>query len=194
MKAKESATGKLRATSMKHIACAILIVLLAACTGKSSTSTPAENTPTNNNSQTIISNETMQENMQEVLAYLKECGTYFLATSDGNQPRVRPFGSAEIINGRLYIMTGKVKNVYKQLSANGHFELCALKPTGREWLRLSGTLVNDESLAVKEEFLKREPSLNSMYKADDGNMAVLYITDATARFCGFGGKERTIKF
>ena len=135
-----------------------------------------------------------QEGMQEVQNYLKECGTFYIATVDQDQPRVRPFGVSEIINGRLYIMTGKVKDVYKQMAKNGKFEICALKKSGSEWLRLSGTLVNDETLAVKEEFLRRNPSLKSMYKADDGNMAVLYITNATARFCSFMAAEKKVCF
>ena len=135
-----------------------------------------------------------QEGMQEVQNYLKECGTFYIATVDQDQPRVRPFGVSEIINGRLYIMTGKVKDVYKQMAKNGTFEICALKKSGSEWLRLSGTLVNDETLAVKEEFLRRNPSLKSMYKADDGNMAVLYITNATARFCSFMAAEKKVCF
>ena len=135
-----------------------------------------------------------QEGMQEVQNYLKECGTFYIATVDGDQPRVRPFGVSEIIDGRLYIITGKVKDVYKQMAKNGKFEICALKKSGAEWLRISGTLVNDETLAVKEEFLRRNPGLKSMYKADDGNMAVLYIKDATARFCSFMAAEKKITF
>ena len=135
-----------------------------------------------------------QANMQEVQAYLKECGAFFIATVDGDQPRVRPFGVSEIIDGRLYIMTGKVKDVYKQMDKNGKFEICALKPSGSEWMRLSGTLVNDETLSVKEEFLNRNEGLKSMYKADDDNMAVLYITQATARFCSFTEPERKVNF
>ena len=91
-------------------------------------------------------------------------------------------------------MTGKVKNVFKQMDANGKFEICALKPSGSEWMRLSGTLVNDDDLAVKTEFLERNPGLKSMYKPDDGNMAVLYITGATARFCSFSAPERVVNF
>lgn len=135
-----------------------------------------------------------QEGMQEVQNYLKECGTFYIATVDQDQPRVRPFGVSEIINGRLYIMTGKVKDVYKQMAKNGKFEICALKKSGSEWMRLSGTLVNDETLAVKEEFLNRNEGLKSMYKADDDNMAVLYITNATARFCSFSAPERKVNF
>ena len=128
--------------------------------------------------------------MQEVQNYLKECGVFYVATVDQDQPRVRPFGVSEIIDGRLYIMTGKVKDVFKQMAKNGKFEICALKKSCSEWLRLSGTLVNDDTLAVKEEFLKRNPGLKSMYKADDGNMAVLYVKDATARFCSFAGEKK----
>ena len=149
-----------------------------------------------NSSYAQVTNEkkSMEENMKEVQAYLKECGAFFIATVDGDQPRVRPFGVSEIIDGRLYIMTGKVKDVYKQIAKNGKFEICALKKSGAEWLRLSGTLVNTETLAVKEEFLNRNPSLKSMYKADDDNMAVLQITDATARFCSFAAQERKVNF
>ena len=141
-----------------------------------------------------IDPQTKQANMEEVQAYLKECGAFFIATVDGDQPHVRAFGVSEIINGRLYIMTGKVKDVYKQMAKNGKFEICALKPSGSEWMRLSGVLVNDDTLAVKEEFLNRNESLKSMYKADDDNMAVLYITNATARFCSFAAPERKVNF
>ena len=140
------------------------------------------------------SQEMKESNMQEVQSYLKECGAFFIATTDGDQPRVRPFGVSEIINGRLYIITGKVKDVYKQMDKNGKFEICALKKSGSEWMHLSGTLVNDETLSVKEEFLKRNPGLKAMYKADDDNMAVLYITNATARFCSFSAPERKVNF
>ena len=132
--------------------------------------------------------------VERVCQFLDEAKTYYLATVEGDQPRVRPFGVSEIIDGRLYIMTGKVKDVYKQIAKNGKFEICALKKSGAEWLRLSGTLVNTETLAVKEEFLNRNPSLKSMYKADDDNMAVLQITDATARFCSFAAPERKVNF
>ena len=174
-----------------------MLLMVAALTANAQ-STPAQASETATfqaeNMDTAISEQTKLTNMEEVQAYLKECGAFFIATVDGDQPRVRPFGVSEIINGRLYIMTGKVKDVFKQMDANGKFEICALKPSGSEWLRLSGTLVNDETLAVKEEFLNRNQSLKSMYKADDGNMAVLYITNATARFCSFMAPERKVNF
>ena len=150
--------------------------------------------PVSMQAQTSSASSTNNENMERVQAFLKECGAFFIATVDGTQPRVRPFGVSEIINGRLYIMTGKVKDVYKQIDANGQFEICALKSNGAEWIRISGTLVNDDTLSVKEEFLKRNPSLRSMYKADDGNMAVLYNKDGTARFCSIMAPEEKVAF
>lgn len=173
-----------------------VIIALAAC-GKKKTAAPE--TESSEVSNEVVTNDTIspemkEANMQEVQAYLKECGAFFIATSDGDQPRVRPFGVSEIIDGRLYIMTGKVKDVYKQMAKNGKFEICALKKSGSEWMRLSGTLVNDETLSVKEEFLNRNEGLKSMYKADDDNMAVLYITNATARFCSFSAPERKVNF
>lgn len=168
------------------------LLMLTACQNNQAPATANQDNKTATND--TISKETMQQNMQEVQAYLKECGAFFIATVDGDQPRVRPFGVSEIINDRLYIMTGKVKDVYKQMAKNGKFEICALKPNGSEWMRLSGTLEPDETLAVKEEFLNRNETLKSMYKADDDNMAVLYITDATARFFSFSAPERQVVF
>ena len=172
------------------------VIVLAACGNKQTAAPETESSEVSNE---VVTNDTIspdmkEANMQEVQAYLKECGAFFIATADEDQPRVRPFGVSEIIDGRLYIMTGKVKDVYKQRAKNGKFEICALKKSGSEWMRLSGTLVNDETLGVKEEFLNRNEGLKSMYKADDENMAVLYITNATARFCSFSAPERKVNF
>lgn len=181
---------------MKKIFCIFASLLVVAAIGHASVPTQftEQNSIQENNVTTINDDNSNATNMQEVQAFLKECGTFYIATVDGDQPRVRPFGVSEIINGRLYIMTGKVKDVYKQMAKNGKFEICALKKSGMEWIRLSGTLVNDETLSVKEEFLNRNQGLKSMYKADDDNMAVLYITNATARFCSFAAPERTVTF
>ena len=168
----------------------LAIALLAVMTQGTATAQSRASQPQS----TTIDTQTVKQNMQEVQNYLKECGAFYIATVDGDQPRVRPFGVSEIINGRLYIMTGKVKDVFKQMDANGKFEICALKPSGSEWMRLSGTLVNDDDLAVKTEFLERNPGLKGMYKPNDGNMAVLYITNATARFCSFSAPERVVNF
>ena len=182
---------------MKKLLLAVAVLFtMAACTqNKPSQATENEQeSATQTEAADSIDPQTKQANMEEVQAYLKECGTFFIATVDGDQPRVRAFGVSEIIDGRLYIMTGKVKDVYKQMAKNGKFEICALKKSGSEWMRLSGTLVNDETLSVKEEFLNRNEGLKSMYKADDDNMAVLYITNATARFCSFSEQERKVNF
>ena len=172
-----------------------LLISMAACNNKPTTAAESnQDTVATAVTADTLSTETKKKNMEEVQAYLKECGTFFIATVDGDQPRVRAFGVSEIINDRLYIMTGKVKDVYKQMAKNGKFEICALKSSGSEWMRLSGILVNDETLSVKEEFLNRNEGLKSMYKADDDNMAVLYITNATARFCSFAAPERSVNF
>ena len=182
---------------MKKVLIAFAVIIVLAACGKKKTAAPE--TESSEVSNEVVTNDTIspemkEANMQEVQAYLKECGAFFIATADEDQPRVRPFGVSEIIDGRLYIMTGKVKDVYKQMAKNGKFEICALKKSGSEWMRLSGTLVNDETLGVKEEFLNRNEGLKSMYKADDENMAVLYITNATARFCSFSAPERKVNF
>lgn len=177
------------------IAFAVLLSMTACTQNKPSQATGNEKeTAAQTEAADSINPQTKQENMKEVQAYLKECGAFFIATTDGDQPHVRAFGVSEIINNRLYIMTGKSKDVYKQMAANGKFEICALKPNGSEWMRVTGVLVNDDDIVVKEEFLNRNESLKSMYKADDDNMAVLYITNGTARFCSFSEPERKVNF
>ena len=176
------------------------IVALASCGNQPQSDTTAQVADTTAQSTEVItaadtlSPEALQANMEEAQAYLKACGVFYIATADSDQPRVRPFGVAEIIDGRLYIVTGKKKDVYKQMAANGKFEICALKPSGSEWIRISGTLVTDETIAIKEEMLNRNPSLKSMYSATDENMAVLYISNATVRYCSFMAPERKTGF
>ncbi len=183
---------------MKQILFAFAALLALAACGNKPSETPTEETNEVANEEVVVadtlSEEARMANMQEVQAYLKECGAFFIATVDGDQPHVRAFGVSEIIDGRFYLMTGKVKDVYKQMAANGKFEICALKPSCSEWMRVSGTLVNDDNVAVKEEFLNRNENLKSMYKADDDNCAALYITNATVRFCSFSGPERKTHF
>lgn len=130
--------------------------------------------------------------MKEVYDFLKKCGAYFIATVDGDQPRVRPFGTVEIFEDRLYIQTGKVKDVSKQMQANPKIEICALD--GETWLRVSATVVRDERIEAKQHMLDAYPELKVMYKADDDNTEVLYLKDATARFYTLEGLQREIKF
>lgn len=130
--------------------------------------------------------------MQEVYEFLKQCGTYYLATVEGDQPRVRPFGTVDLFEGRLYIQTGKVKEVSKQIRQNPKVELCAFHQG--TWLRVSGKLVRDDRTEAKAHLLAAYPSLQKMYSADDDNTEVLYFADATAVFSSFTAAPRTVKF
>ena len=132
------------------------------------------------------------EGIEKVYQFLNEAQTYFLATAEGDQPRVRPFGTILMYNGRLYIQTGKVKPVSRQISANPKVELCAFKD-GR-WLRLSGELENDDDRGAKEAMLEKMPSLKAMYSPDDGNMQMLYFKCGTAVFSSFTEAPEQICF
>ena len=130
--------------------------------------------------------------MKEVYDFLKKCQTYYLATVDGDQPRVRPFGTVLIVEDKLYIQTGKVKDVSKQIQANPKIEICAMD--GTEWIRVAATAVRDERVEVKQLMLDVYPMLQKMYKADDDNTEVLYLKDATATFYSYSAAPRVIKF
>ena len=130
--------------------------------------------------------------IEKVEKFLKEAGEYYLATVDGDQPRVRPFGTAHIFEGKLYIQTGKVKDVSKQIHANPKVEICAFK--NGEWLRLAGTLLEDDRREARQSMLDAYPSLQAMYSADDGNTEVFYFADATATFSSFTHAPEVIKF
>ena len=130
--------------------------------------------------------------IERVEKFLKDAGTYYLATVEGDQPRVRPFGTAHVFEGKLYIQTGKVKNVSKQIFANPKVELCAFK--GGEWVRVTGRLVLDERAEAQKSLLDAYPSLQKMYAVDDGNNEVFYLEDATAVFSSFTHEPETVKF
>lgn len=130
--------------------------------------------------------------MEKVCKFLKEAETYYLATVEGDQPRVRPFGTAHIYNGRLYIQTGKCKPVSKQLAENPKAEICAFKDGA--WLRLSGELVEDDSVEAKKSMLDDYPELRNMYDENDGNTQVFYFKNATATFSSFTSSPETVTF
>lgn len=130
--------------------------------------------------------------MQKVVDFLKEAGTYYLATVEGDQPRVRPFGTAHVFEDKLYIQTGKVKDVSKQIHANPKVEICAFKDG--TWLRVAGELVEDDRIEARQSMLDAYPSLQAMYKADDGNTEVFYLKNATATFSSFTAAPEVIKF
>ncbi len=130
--------------------------------------------------------------MQDVYDFLKKAGTYYLATVEGDQPRVRPFGTVNIFEGKLYIQTGKVKPVSKQLAENPKAEICAFMDG--MWLRVAGELVEDDRREARVAMLEAYPNLQAMYSADDGNTQVLYFKNATATFSSFAGAPREVKF
>ena len=130
--------------------------------------------------------------MEEVQKFLKDCGFYFLATIDGDKPRVRPFGTAEIFEGHLYIQTGKSKNVSKQISKNPYVELCAFKDG--KWIRVSGKLIRDDRIEAKKDMLDKNPDLRHMYSEFDENTEVLYFENGVAIISSFTEPPKEIKF
>ena len=129
--------------------------------------------------------------MEEVLKFLKENPTYYLATMDGDQPRVRPFGTISLFEGKLYFQTGHVKQVYEQLTANPKIEICGFKDG--KWIRIEATAVNDDRIEAKEHMLDAYPNLKDRYKADDDNTQVLYLKDITAIISSFTEEPVVIK-
>ncbi len=130
--------------------------------------------------------------MQEVYEFLKKSGVFYLATVDGDKPRVRPFGALNIFEDKLYLQTGKVKAVSKQIEVNPNVEVCAFSEG--KWIRVSGTLVRDDRREAKESMLDANPELKGMYSADDDNTEVLYFDKAKATFSSFTEPPRTIEF
>ena len=130
--------------------------------------------------------------MEKVCKFLKEVGTYYLATVEGDQPRVRPFGTAHIFEGKLYIQTGKVKPVSKQLAANPKAEICAFKDG--VWLRVACELVEDDRVEAKKSMLDAYSNLRGMYDENDNNTQVLYLKNATATFSSFTAPSEVVEF
>jgi uncharacterized pyridoxamine 5'-phosphate oxidase family protein len=133
------------------------------------------------------------EAIEKVCNFLKNAGTYYLATVDGDQPHVRPFGTAHIFENKLYIQTGKSKNVYRQILANGKAEICAVYKG--EWIRVSGRLVLDNRVEAEESMLNAYPDLRKMYTTGaDGNTAVFYFENGTAVISSFTHEPEVISF
>ncbi len=130
--------------------------------------------------------------MEQVVQFLKEAGVYYLATMDGDRPRVRPFGTAHVFEGKLYIQTGKKKDVAKQIAANPKVEVSAFKDG--KWIRLSGELVEDDRREARVSMLDAYPELKAMYDPDDGNTVVYYFKDATAVFASFTEAPKVVTF
>ncbi len=130
--------------------------------------------------------------MEMILDFLKSCGTFYLATSEGGQPRVRPFGAVTAYEGKLYFVTNNKKELFKQLLDNSSFEISGMSKD--KWIRLSGEAVHDDNLAAREKMLETYPPLTKMYAANDGIMEVFYIANATAKICSMTGEPEVIQF
>ena len=129
--------------------------------------------------------------MEEVLNFLRECGTYYLATVEWDQPRVRPFWTVNIFEWKLYIQTGKSKNVSRQIQANNKVEICWFNDW--KWIRVSWELIRDERVEAKKSMLDRYPELRGMYNENDHNTEVLYFHNATAIIYSFTSDPKVIE-
>ena len=130
--------------------------------------------------------------MHEVYDFLKKCGVYYLATVEGDQPRVRPFGTIDIFEDKLYIQTGKIKPVANQMKANPKIEISAM--ADGKWIRIAAEAVLDENITAQEHMLESYPNLKTMYQPGDGNTEVYYLKNATAQICSFTEAPVTITF
>ena len=130
--------------------------------------------------------------MEEVYEFLKKSRVFFIATEEGDQPRVRPFGVVNIFEGKLYIQTGKSKNVSKQMEINPNVEISAFLEG--KWIRLEGKVIRDERREAKVSMLDANPELKVLYSADDDNTEVLYFKNAKATFCSFTEEPRVVEF
>lgn len=130
--------------------------------------------------------------MKKVCEFLKSAGIYYLATAEGDQPRVRPFGTAHIFEDKLYMQTGKVKPVSRQLASNPKAEICAFKDG--VWLRVTAELMEDDRLEAKKSILDEYQNLRTMYDENDGNTQVFYLKNAVATFSSFTDAPETYDF
>ena len=131
--------------------------------------------------------------MAQWMEFLKNCGTFYLATTEGNQPRVRPFGAVDEFEGRLYLITSNQKPVFAQLKANAKVEICAMNAEGK-WIRVTARAVVDPRKEAKEHMLEANPGLKNMYSADDGKMEVFYLAEGEAVTASFTAAPVTERF
>ncbi len=133
------------------------------------------------------------ESIQQVFDYLKACGPFFLATMDGDQPRVRPFQAIAIFEDKFYILTKNFKQVFAQMQQNPKIEITATA-SDRSWMRLTATAIVDDRAKAREYMIEQNPQLKPRFAADDGTTEVLYLRYATATFCALGSEPKTVKF
>lgn len=130
--------------------------------------------------------------MNKVYEFLKECNTFYIATCEGDQPRVRPFGALNIFENKLYIETAKAKNVSKQMQINPKIEICAC--SGSKWVRVEAKAIRDDRFEAKKSMIDNNPPLKALYSPEDDNTEVLYLDGALATFYSFGGEPEVIEF
>ena len=130
--------------------------------------------------------------VEQAAAFLKEAGTFFVATAEGDQPRVRPFGALNLFEDKLYLITNNQKDCYKQILADPKVEVCAC--IGPKWIRIAGKLIADDRREARQAMLEANPGLTGMYSADDGRMVVLYFEDAKAVISSFTEAPVTLEF
>lgn len=175
---------------MKRIILIAVAALMVMSCGNNAQKKSTETTQSNG---TMITKTTPNpENALRAQQFLKDAGTYYLATVDDDQPHVRPFGTAEIFEGKLYIQTGKSKNVYKQLIANPKAEICAFNDG--KWIRIVCELIPDDRVSAKKDMLDKNESLRSMYNENDDNTIVFYMRNATATISSFTSDPETFTF
>lgn len=154
-----------------------------------------QNTAKDNNNQTQQTTEN-NDNVKIVYDFIKNCGIYYLATVENDKPRIRPFGTIDLFENKIYFLTEKKKNVYKQMMANPKIEICTYN--GSIWIRLEATAVNDNSKTAKEHIIevmsKIYPKVTVLYNIDDDNTQAFYLKDATATFYSYTEDPKVIKF
>lgn len=128
--------------------------------------------------------------MNEVVKYLQECGTFYLATVEGDQPHVRPFGAVCEFEGKLYIITNNKKDVYRQMKANGNVEICGMH--NGTWMRVKGVVKEDTRREARVAMMEANESLGSMYNVDDGLMTVFAFESGAATICSFTAEPQVI--
>ena len=131
--------------------------------------------------------------VERIYDFFKANPTYFLGTMDGTQCQIRPFGTMALIDGKLYIQTGRKKDVYKQMVAHPRISICGWDGKG-QWVRMTATAIEDPAIEAQEKVLDCYPELKAMYKAGDGNTAVFFLVGGEAHFCSFGAPEEVVKF
>ncbi len=132
------------------------------------------------------------KDLKKVHRFLKDAGTYYLATEEGGIPRVRPFGTAFLFEDKIYVLTAKSKNVSKQIEKNPKFELSTMDTKDR-WIRVSGELKEDNRIEVHNAILEEYPHLKDTYSAGDENTNTLYLDIDSAIIYSFTAEPEILE-